>query len=696
MGDEHQRQRPWEAEIAVKLPADAGFSEAEHWAWGKIIRGETADMRLSTGSDDGAGEDANEEIDGADGKKTLKPWPQTRVLSARFVDTILFHEPWASAKVKPWVDVKNAWVKGQLNWVNSIIKDLLGLDHCRIDEKLLWEGARFGESISLEGSRLEHGLSGDKLQVEGSLYCRGGFRAEGELRLLGARIGSNLEFSGATLRKGIAAHGLQVGGNFFCDDGFTAEGSVAVIGAHISGLAGFDDATLAEGLDADRLHVDGDLSCSSLKADGDISLVGARVGGVAKFDGATLGQGLDADRLKVDGDFSCERGFTSKGNVQLRGARIGGDMIFRSANMAAGFNASGAKIEGDLHCSQDFKAEGAVQLLDAHISGIASFGGATLAHGLSADRLQIERSLFCRGAFKTEGDLNLLSARIGGDVQMRGELNGLIDLTGTNIVGELQFDQGDGLVPTWGKAARLILRNVSCDALAGAIGSFERKGAKGKVEYVPVELLGFSYAKIGGLTGGGETKAATLADANARELIKFLQSDAPKRGAFSPQPYRQLANALMDAGQEVKANKIRFALFEHERAAAGVPASRKFVLFLSRLFIGHGFANWRAALGFGLVVLGSAAAGLAFEGRPFAPATPDWKAMADWGGFALGNSIPLVELDPHHSHFLDDRFAAGIPDYVKTSLYSAKLLGFVLLSYLAAGLSGFASRSARG
>lgn len=69
--------------------------------------------------------------------------------------------------------------------------------------------------------------------------------------------------------------------------------------------------------------------------------------------------------------------------------------------------------------------------------------------------------------------------------------------------------------------------------------------------------------------------------------------------------------------------------------------------------------------------------------------------MGDWGGYALGNAIPILELDPDHKTFIKDRFGETTPLWLKTILYSSKLLGFVLLSYLAAGLSGFASRSTR-
>jgi len=503
------------------LPDGVGFTDVEHWAWAQIIQGLPADMRFATGADDGAGDKAAELIEGPGGKLSLRPWPESRKLSALFFETVLFHEPWASARAKPWIRISNAWVEDRLHWSNGEVRDEFWLLTSRIEKQAFFYNTHFHRRFNLQGSLLFEGMMADSIQVDGYLFCCDGFRSEGLIQLVGGKIGGGANFIGATLSRGLSADGVEIGGDLFCRDRF----------------------------------------CAS------------------------------------------------------------------------------------------------------------------------------ER-------------LNFIGARIRGDAQVRGELNCNVDFTGATIGGELQFDQGGKFPPVWGEKARLILRNVTCGALAGAIESFQRPSGKGKrTEYVPVDLLGLSYARIGGLTAEMENtrQGATLADAKPGALVAFLQSDAPRNGVFTPQPYRQLADALAAAGREELANKVRFELLEHERAAKGVPLPRKFALWLSRHLIGHGFASWRAALLFILVVIGTAATGLAFEGSLAAAswAEIDWRPIGDWGGYALGNAIPVVELDPSHETFIADRFGAEAPLWLKTVLYSSKLLGFLLLSYLAAGLTGFASRSAR-
>lgn len=516
------RQRPWDTGVSVPLPEGVGFTDAERWAWAQIIRGDIADMRFSTGQDDGAGSDANEGEETSPGKVHLRRWPESRKLSARFFETILFHQPWASARAKPWVRVLCAWIDGQLLWENSEFSGEIGLYRCRFDERP---------------------------------------------DLMGFCVGRTLNFSGSRFLRGI------------------------------------------------------------------------------------------------DGD----------------GLRAGGDVYFRD----------------------EFVSEDAVDLPGIHVAGDLDFSGATLMRGVRAEACNVNGNVYCRTRFKANGDVNFIGARIGCDFHLQGDatyINSTVDLTGATIGNELQFDQGGAFPPDWGPQARLVLRNVTCGALAGAIASFRRANNKGKrTTSVPVDLLGLSYSRIGGLAGFGAQAGATLADAPSKDLVALIQSDAPRNGVFTPQPYHQLADALMAAGREEKAQRVRFALLEHERLAKGVPATRKLALFLSRHLIGHGFENWRAATLFGLVAFATTVAGLTFEGRSPADslAAVDWRALGDWGGYALGNAIPVLQLDPDHETFIKDRFGEEAPLWLKTVLYTSKLLGFVLLSYLAAGLTGFASRSAR-
>ncbi|MCA3437751.1 MAG: hypothetical protein INF48_10595 [Rhodobacter sp.] len=73
----------------VKLPDWA--SDPEKFAWEQICAGNIADMQYSTGVDDEAGCDA---------LKDDQPWPDSRVLSSRFIRLIAAREPFVSVSAR--------------------------------------------------------------------------------------------------------------------------------------------------------------------------------------------------------------------------------------------------------------------------------------------------------------------------------------------------------------------------------------------------------------------------------------------------------------------------------------------------------------------------------------------------------------------------------------------------------------------
>src|SRR5262249_13202249 len=119
---------------------------------------------------------------------------------------------------------------------------------------------------------------------------------------------------------------------------------------------------------------------------------------------------------------------------------------------------------------------------------------------------------------------------------------------------------------------------------------------------------------------------------------------------------------------------------------------------------GYGQRNHRAFMLFIALVLGAAAIGY-WQDLISSPAgSPhgwtDLHAWLDWAGFSFGNAVPLVTIDPAHATFLQNHFCvqqsglgcarADVPFGLTGFFYTAKVVGFIILSYLAAGLTGLA------
>ena len=165
-------------------------------------------------------------------------------------------------------------------------------------------GAHIGGSLDCAGAKLRNdsgpALVADGLQVDQSMFLRGGFTAtgsggDGAVRLVGAHIGGQLDCTGAELRNdsgpALVADGLQVGQGMFLRGGFTATGAAparSACSAPTSAAARLHRGELRNdsgpALNADGLQVGQGMSSGGFTATGGgdgvaVNLTGARVGG---------------------------------------------------------------------------------------------------------------------------------------------------------------------------------------------------------------------------------------------------------------------------------------------------------------------------------------------------------------------------------------------------------------------------------
>jgi hypothetical protein len=162
-------------------------------------------------------------------------------------------------------------------------------------------GAQIGGDLDLSGANLvnSEGLAFNarRLVVDQSMFCRR-LSAKGEVNLLGAHIGGDLSLIEASLtnpgpgRFALMAARMTIDGVMFCRDGFTAHGEVRLIRARIGGFLDCSGARLsnpnANALSAYGLHVGQDIFCDALNADGQVNFLGVHTGGNLNLNGATL------------------------------------------------------------------------------------------------------------------------------------------------------------------------------------------------------------------------------------------------------------------------------------------------------------------------------------------------------------------------------------------------------------------------
>jgi hypothetical protein len=258
--------------------------------------------------------------------------------------------------------------------------------------------------------------------------------------------------------------------------------------------------------------------------------------------------------------------------------------------------------------------------------------------------------------------MNLVFSEIGGTLELRGAKVGGLDLTGARVDGELRLASG-GWLPTWDDGARLVLRNTRVGAVQDEPGAWPKD----------LELDGFIYERFG---GWGADPEVAVGKRRSTWFVDWLKRDEP----YTPQPYHQCAKVLREMGHPEMANDVLHAGRERERKEAAQREEHLRWIGLSVLSwtIGYGYGQryfrslWWVA---GITVLGSMM--LLIGGQ-----------SAKIGGglvaglfFSLDLLLPIIQLyEPHYRIVLD-----GL---AKHYFAVHKLMGYVLASFLIAGLAG--------
>jgi hypothetical protein len=191
-----------------------------------------------------------------------------------------------------------------------------------------------------------------------------------------------------------------------------------------------------------------------------------------------------------------------------------------------------------------------------------------------------------------------------------------------------------------------------------------------------------------------------LLDRPIDSYIEWLKGDP----ARSPQPYEHLAEQFRKAGEPQKANDILYASRERQRRNAwskvlnnGIQWQRAIGLSILKNTIGYGLGNryfrvlwWVGGLTFmGTFVL------ITFGTHSLTNSLTQFLSIF----FAsLDQLLPVVTLDKAHDVLIFGNLSAKLtidpqPFGVRFYFYIHKLLGWVLGSFLVAGLSGLTQKN---
>lgn len=200
-----------------------------------------------------------------------------------------------------------------------------------------------------------------------------------------------------------------------------------------------------------------------------------------------------------------------------------------------------------------------------------------------------------------------------------------------------------------------------------------------------LELDGFTYRYLGGLGAGG---TADFGKRKSRWLVEWLARDRN----FSPQPYEQLAKILREAGDTAKANDILYAGRELARTAAwekGEQKQREWFRWLGMIVleftIGYGLGRrYFRAVWWVLLFTGVGYVTLWHHLPPYVERD---SFTLFWASF--DQLLPLIELNESHRELFKK---LGNSEVALTYFYIHKAVGYILASFIVAGLAGLTQR----
>ncbi|HEX6375052.1 MAG TPA: hypothetical protein VFZ91_04975 [Allosphingosinicella sp.] len=625
--------------------------------------------------------------------------------------------------------IDGAFAMGEIHIHRNLMMNGSKAEPAILKKELFLETGTIGGSVELVGVTIGGPVKMNGLIIERHLFMRRP-DAEGEtifgdlVDLDHSQIRGHLQLSGASLNGNFTMMGAKISEDFGGWGQTRFHGYVSLSDAEVLGNVDLTDAIFYKGASANNTVVKGRLILDGVVADGVFDLTAARIEGNFTLSSTVFRDRLDLSDLYVGGtlfmtDYSGK--LPSLNEVKITNAQIRGHFECRVACKGP-FNAGGVSIGQNLTIMGTAQAqpvfEGGLNLGYARIEGIASITEARIESQLVLENVNIKRDFWLRGQLNcsvamgsgdvggslsvsaAQGEIDMGGIHVGQDLTLIGTfpekvklsrarigraldasgaaLEGL-DLGEADIKGRLLLGSPSASV-RWSNGNELDLR----DATAGSLQDWAVRAGRGWDSSWPamgmLQLDGFTYHRL----GGAHVKSSEqMIERPAAWFEYWLALDQP----YSPQPYEHLAMILRQAGESEKANRILFASREQARKAARKSGNigRWIGLTLLMLIIGYGIGyRFFFALGWAilLTLVGAAVLGPGpVGGGEFVLTTYLEKAA-----YSFDQLLPIIELNRGFSE-------VSLPAPVENYFYAHKLLGFLLGSFIAAGVAGLTQRS---
>jgi uncharacterized protein YjbI with pentapeptide repeats len=646
---------------ACPVAADASWTKQETFVWNQACAGDQADFDTAPGY--GGNLDPGQP----------QGLPANRILRSSFIATILLDEKYRHALTRLGLRIRGARFTETLNLANANLSNELWLDHSQLEKGADFSWLRSDSRITLDGTSVMGPLKINDMRVDGDLSMQGAKLADvilfdtqigGPLVLDGAQVSGKFDASGSTsggmlmqnsrfvdinltganIHGGLILSQSKVSGTLNMLD-FQTDGSLTIQKSELGQII-LGEASISNDLVFNGAKVDGLLNMTLLKVGGTLIMTGG-----SQFEEVQLIHAQLGDVLAVDYIPGISGG-AEFSQLSLSDARISGDVVFAGSTVVKTTDMDALNVGGDLTMSGSSKFS-EIDLLHAHIGGTLDLRTAKVSGALNCEAIQLGSYALLGGAefggpvtfkFGKAEELELAGATFRHDV----------DLTGMQILSDLDLGSPGNAAPNWVGSPELILTDASADAIQDTRDSWPAR----------LDLNDFTYRSLSGHNGEAGDR---MADRPTGWFKHWLAS-----AAYSPQPYQQLAAVLRAEGKADTADDILYASDQNAARLDAWP-KRAWMTALD-LTVGYGYHIDRALFWVaGFVLAGAIVLRVSGEGRrhglPFGIA------------YSFDLLLPIIQLRKLH-------YDIDLANWSRYYFYVHKIAGYVLGSFLVLGLSG--------
>lgn len=361
---------------------------------------------------------------------------------------------------------------------------------------------------------------------------------------------------------------------------------------------------------------------------------------------------LDLSSFSITIPVAIERSLFEQ-NVELSNLRSERGLAFSHSYFAE--KVIGQQMEVSAVDLQHASA-GLIDISGSKIRGWLLMQGFEARQDFLGTLMQVDGDVIANDGAKFRGLASLKHTKVAGNITVANSEVGILDLSGTRVDGELQFGFTKQRATRWRSDGRLNLRI----ARAGGIRGWEEA-------WPLMTLEGFSYAWF---------------QINSKDPLPLeWYVNWLSRADFSLQPYRKLSDNLREQGLKGEADAVLFAGLERQRAMT--TGGRYFLMSLHRYLIGYGLGTgYFNAFFIALLLISMGRVILFLTKEDF-----NHEQCKKLGFmYSTATLIPAITLD---KLYLD--LCLKNP-WAKRYFYIHRASGWVLLSFILAGLAGLSSK----